>query len=123
EPPSGAFGPPHAYGVGTPKGAGRSRNQKLRVGDFPRPSTVYVRSATASDSRSRTRFRSPRGLRPPELPAGKRGGWHHDSVYPKLRLTSFAPRALNFDGNTTRINFSLDASSLRRRVRSLGGDA
>jgi len=39
---------------------------------------------------------SPRGSRPPELPAGKRGGWHHDSVYPSFRLTSFAPRAMNF---------------------------
>src|SRR5712691_2329359 len=38
----------------------------------------------------------PRGSLPPELPAGKRGGWHHDSVYPSFRLTSFAPRALNF---------------------------
>src|SRR5260370_12912921 len=38
----------------------------------------------------------PRGSLPPELPAGKRGGWHHDSVYPTFRLTSLAPRALNF---------------------------
>src|SRR2546421_11930415 len=29
-------------------------------------------------------IRSPRGLCPPELPAGKRGGLHHDSVYPSL---------------------------------------
>src|SRR5260370_9384075 len=36
---------------------------------------------------------------PPELPAGKRGGWHHDSVYPSFRLTSFAPRALNFEAS------------------------
>jgi hypothetical protein len=50
----------------------------------------------ASDSRSRIRNGSPRGSRPPELPAGKRGGWHHDWVYPSFRLTSFAPRALNF---------------------------
>jgi len=37
-----------------------------------------------------------RGPLPPELPAGKRGGWYHDSVYPTFRLTSFAPRAVNF---------------------------
>jgi hypothetical protein len=37
-----------------------------------------------------------RGSRPPELPAGKRGGWHHDSVYPSFRLTSFAQWAMNF---------------------------
>src|SRR4029077_4191611 len=42
-----------------------------------------------------------RSYPPPELPAGKRGGWHHDWVYPKLRLTSFAPRALNFAANST----------------------
>src|SRR5216683_4719167 len=41
----------------------------------------------------------PRGSFPPELPAGKRGGWHHDSVYPSFRLTSFAPRALNFEAS------------------------
>src|SRR5207245_5235208 len=29
-----------------------------------------------------------RGSRPPELPAGKRGGWLRDSVYPRFRLTS-----------------------------------
>src|SRR5487761_1787040 len=44
---------------------------------------------------------SPRGSRPPELPAGKRGGWHHDSVYPSFRLTSFAPRAVNFEKECT----------------------
>src|SRR6202030_275615 len=32
---------------------------------------------------------SPRGLRPPELPAGKRGGWHHGSVYPRLASPPF----------------------------------
>ena len=37
-----------------------------------------------------------RGPLPPELPAGKRGGWYRDSVYPRFRLTSFAPRAVNF---------------------------
>src|SRR5712692_7762279 len=42
---------------------------------------------------------APRGSLPPELPAGKRGGWHHDSVYPSFRLTSFAPRALNFEAS------------------------
>src|SRR5216684_5998550 len=41
----------------------------------------------------------PRGSFPPELPAGKRGGWHHGSVYPSFRLTSFAPRALNFEAS------------------------
>src|SRR6476660_7721698 len=45
---------------------------------------------------------SPRGSRPPELPAGKRGGWHHDSVYPSFRLTSFAPRAVNFAQECTK---------------------
>src|SRR5579872_6276242 len=45
-----------------------------------------------------------RGSRPPELPAGKRGGWHRDSVYPRFRLTSFAPRAVNFVRNSTPSN-------------------
>src|SRR5487761_69998 len=47
---------------------------------------------------------SPRGSRPPELPAGKRGGWHHDSVYPSFRLTSFAPRAVNFAVECTSVS-------------------
>src|SRR5260370_8949393 len=38
----------------------------------------------------------PRGSLPPELPAGKRGGWHHDSVFPSFPLPPFAPRPLNF---------------------------
>ena len=42
-----------------------------------------------------------RGPLPPELPAGKRGGWHRDSVYPRFRLTSFAHRAVNFGGEFT----------------------
>src|SRR5712691_2863890 len=60
-----------------------------------------------------------RGLRPPELPAGKRGGWHHDSVYPSFRLTSFAPRALNFwvsvPAVRSALDFSLDATQTCRR--------
>src|SRR2546426_12594664 len=93
-------------------------------GNCPAPS-LDVRSASASDSRSRVRNGGPRGSHPPELPAGKRGGWHHDSVYPSFRLTSFAPRALNFERSvpaqpevTSRapLNSSLDATQVRRRV-------
>src|SRR5713101_4259519 len=66
----------------------------------------------------------PRGSLPPELPAGKRGGWHHDSVYPSFRLTSFAPRALNFwvsvPAIRSALDFSLDATQICRRVRRLG---
>src|SRR5229473_8556820 len=69
----------------------------------------------------------PRGSLPPELPAGKRGGWHHDSVYPSFRLTSFAPRALNFEPSVPAEGPSpsrlwLDASQIRRRVWRLRGD-
>src|SRR5260370_27441216 len=42
-----------------------------------------------------------RGSRPPELPAGKRGGWHPDSVYPRLPLTPLTPRALDFEAECT----------------------
>src|SRR2546422_4907316 len=68
---------------------------------------------------------SPRGSRPPELPAGKRGGWHHDSVYPSFRLTSSAPRALNFAPKctsqnagwaATRLFESLKTKRLKKRV-------
>src|SRR5258708_21137887 len=62
----------------------------------------------------------PRGSLPPELPAGKRGGWHHDSVYPSFRLTSFAPRALNFSVSVpvvrSALDFSLDATQICRRT-------
>src|SRR6266852_1325632 len=68
----------------------------------------------------------PRGSLPPELPAGKRGGWHHDSVYPSFRLTSFAPRALNFWASVpavrSALDFSLDATQTCPRVRRLGGE-
>src|SRR5712692_9684280 len=68
----------------------------------------------------------PRGSLPPELPAGKRGGWHHDSVYPSFRLTSFAPRALIFwvsvPAVRSALDFSLDATQTCPRVRRLGGE-
>lgn len=60
-----------------------------------------------------------RSCLPPELPAGKRGGWHRDSVYPKLRLTSFAPRALNFEAKFYRIDFRLDAFEVCRGLRRI----
>src|ERR1700694_5904997 len=70
---------------------------------------------SASDPRSRFRNGSPRGLRPPELPAGKRGGWHHDSVYPSFRLTSFAPRAMNFASKCTSQAATLQTTRLFAR--------
>src|SRR5260370_42384976 len=65
----------------------------------------------------------PRGSLPPELPAGKRGGWHPDSVYPSFRLTSFAPRALHFwvrvPARRPARDFPLHAAPTCRPVRRL----
>src|SRR5690349_8280298 len=71
----------------------RNHQKKLRVGNSPDPQRLrsqYYRLRLQEPDP----VQKPRGLRPPELLAGKRGGWYRDSVYPKLRLTSFAPRAL-----------------------------
>src|SRR5260370_20425380 len=74
----------------------------------PRRSTFAV--LPASDSRSRIRNGSPRGSIPPELPAGKRGGWHHDSVYPNFRHPSLAPPALSFAPECDSLLRQLDSS-------------
>src|SRR2546429_9221846 len=89
-----------------------------------RPSRVYVRSATASDSRSRIRIveaLKARSCLPPELPAGKRGGRHHDSVYPSFASPP-CPTGVELRVEVYRINSSVDASALCRGVRRLGGD-
>src|SRR6266567_7651430 len=63
-----------------------------------------------------------RSCLPPELPAGKRGGWHHDSVYPSFASPP-CPTGVELRVEVYRINSSLDVSPLRCRVRSLRGDA
>src|ERR1700694_4481728 len=70
--------------------------QVRRAGDSPRPSLSTFAVLPPPTPGAGSGNGSPRASRPPELPAGKRGGWHHDSVYPSFRLTSFAPRAVNF---------------------------
>src|SRR5436309_15585751 len=89
-----------------------------------RPSRVYVRSATASDSRSRIRIveaLEARSCLPPELPAGKRGGWHHDSVYPSFASPP-CPTGVELRSKYYRIDLSVDAPQICRGGRSLGGD-
>src|SRR5947207_5798169 len=89
-----------------------------------RPSRVYVRSATACDSRSRIRIveaLKARSCLPPELPAGKRGGWHHDSVYPSFASPP-CPTGVELRSKYYRIDLSVDAPQICRGVRSLGGD-
>src|SRR5256885_7970532 len=86
--------------------------------------SVYVRSATASDSRSRIRIveaLKARSCLPPELPAGKRGGRHHDSVYPSFASPP-CPTGVELRVEVYRINSSVDASALCRGVWRLGGD-
>src|ERR1700704_5477300 len=80
-----------------PKGEGEVKDEGPAIG--PSLSTFAVLPPPTPGAGSGNG--SPRGSRPPELPAGKRGGWHHDSVYPSFRLTSFAPRAVNFEPECT----------------------
>src|ERR1700694_730820 len=105
--------------------------QVRRAGDSPRPSLSTFAVLPPPTPGAGSGNGSPRGSRPPELPAGKRGGWAHDSVYPSFRLTSFAPRAVNFApecpsrgmqpkdhtpaerGSPPPLHFSLDASQTR----------
>src|SRR5437879_3927197 len=83
EPGNGAISPTKGEPGNGPALCRRSQNYRLRLQE--------------PDSE----LEALRGSRPPELPAGKRGGWLRDSVYPRFRLTSFAPRALNFEAECT----------------------
>src|SRR5213082_1445922 len=62
-----------------------------------------------------------RSCLPPELPAGKRGGWHHDSVYPSFASPP-CPTGVELRSKYYRIDLSVDAPQICRGVRSLGGD-
>src|SRR5437899_7661779 len=103
EPGNGAISPTKGEPGNGPALCRRSQNYRLRLQE--------------PDSE----LEALRGSRPPELPAGKRGGWLRDSVYPRFRLTSFAPRALNFEAECTSPQAPLDSWPMPRRYVAVCG--
>src|SRR5256885_5895693 len=62
-----------------------------------------------------------RRSRPPELPAGKRGGLHHDSVYPRLASPPLPHGQVNFGPDLTSRPVTLLCGPMPRRYVAVCG--